>query len=273
MSRTLPTASRTPLHVFDSPESAGAFAAAETLTRLERAAARRGVMTLGCPGGRSLRTTYAALARLFGERRTDLRNLHIVMMDEYIEPDGDRWRCCPIDAHYSCRGFGDVAIRQVFNAAVPPALRGAPERVHAPDPNAPDDYELLLERLGGIDVFLLASGQTDGHVAFNPQGTELGAATRRVELSEHTRRDNLGTFPRFRDLAEVPRHGVTVGPGTIVRHSRAAIMALLGASKGTALRRISRSHAYDRDWPASVVVACADSQIVVDETAVRAAAL
>jgi len=273
MSRTLPTASRTPLRAFDTPEAAGAFAANETLVRLERAAAQRGVMTLGCPGGRSLRTTYAALAQLFGERGTDLRDLHIVMMDEYIEPDGEHWRRCPVTAHYSCRGFGDAAIRRVFNAAVPATRRMAPERVHAPDPNAPGDYEALLERLGGIDVFLLASGATDGHVAFNPQGTELGATTRRVELSEYTRRDNLATFPRFRDLAEVPRFGVTVGPGTIVRHSRAAIMALLGAGKGTALRRISRSLAYDRDWPASVVVACADSQIVADETAVRAAAL
>jgi glucosamine-6-phosphate deaminase len=273
MSRTMPTASRTPLRVFDSPESAGAFAAAETLVRLERAAARGGVMTLGCPGGRSLRTTYAALARAFGERRTDLRNLHIVMMDEYIEADGERWRHCPVDAHYSCRGFGDAAIRQVFNASVPAELRMAPERVHVPDPNAPDDYEALLDHLGGVDVFLLASGQTDGHVAFNPQGTELGATTRRVELSEHTRRDNLATFPRFRELGEVPRRGVTIGPGTIARYSRAAIMVLLGSGKGTALRRILSSHAYDRDWPATVVVACTDAQIVTDEAALHGAAL
>ncbi|HET6472827.1 MAG TPA: 6-phosphogluconolactonase [Pseudomonadales bacterium] len=272
MSRTIPTASRTPLQVFEGPESVGAYIAAETLARLERAA-RRGTTTLGCPGGRSLRTTYAALGRLFGEHSTDLRNLHIVMMDEYVEARGERWVYCPADAHYSCRGFGDVAIRQVFNAAVSPAQRMPARNVHAPDPNAPDEYEALLERLGGIDVFLLASGATDGHVAFNPQGTALGATTRVVELSEHTRRDNLGTFPRFRDLAEVPHHGVTVGPGTIVRHSRAAIMALLGSAKGTALRRISRSHAYDRDWPASVVVACTDAQIVADEAAVRAAAL
>src|SRR5262245_64113350 len=116
MSRLMPTASRTPLRAFDTPESAGAYAAAETFARLERAA-RRGVMTLGCPGGRSLRTTYAALARLFAERHFNLSNLHLVMMDEYVEARGERWTSCPADAHYSCRGFGETAIRQVFNAA------------------------------------------------------------------------------------------------------------------------------------------------------------
>jgi glucosamine-6-phosphate deaminase len=268
----MPTASRTPLRVFDTPESAGAYAAAETFARLERAA-RRGAMTLGCPGGRSLRTTYAALAELFAERHFDLSNLHVVMMDEYVEARGERWANCPANAHYSCRGFGETAIRQVFNAALPAALRMSADHVHAPDPNSPHDYEGLLDRLGGIDVFLLASGATDGHVAFNPQGTALGETTRIVELSEHTRRDNLGTFPRFRGLADVPRFGVTVGPGTIARHSRAAIMVLLGSGKGTALRRISRSLAYDRDWPASVIVACADAQLIADEAAVRAAAI
>src|SRR5215831_5422350 len=94
MSRSMPTASRTPLRVFDSPESAGAYAAAETFARLERAA-RRGTLTLGCPGGRSLRTTYAALARLFGENHFDLTNLHVLMMDEYAEARGERWASCP----------------------------------------------------------------------------------------------------------------------------------------------------------------------------------
>ncbi len=272
MSRTLPSASGVPVRVFDDPEAAGAFVAAEVFARLQRA--RRATWTLGCPGGRSLRTTYAALGRLFAERKADLRGLHVLLMDEYVErtPAG-LWCRCPTDAHYSCVGFGEVAIRRVFNADLPPALQMPSDHVHAPDPNAPQAYEALIERLGGIDVFLLASGQTDGHVAFNPQGTSLNETTRIIELAERTRRDNLATFPRFRDVSEVPAWGVSVGPGTIARHSRAAVMVLLGPGKGTALRRIASSRAYDRDWPASVVVACADAQIVADESAVRAADL
>ena len=236
--------------------------------RLERARRTRGLMTLGCPGGRSLRTTYAALARLAAVRRFDLRTLHILMMDEYIERDGEAFRLCPADAHYSCRRFGDLEIRQAFNAGLAASLQVPPENLHVPDPNAPPDYEALIERLGGVDVFLLASGQTDGHVAFNPRGCALDERTRVIELTQATRRDNLDTFPDFRDLAEVPRYGVSVGPGTIAHRSRSVLMMLLGAAKGLALHRVTSTPTYDPDWPASVVVECADAQIVTDEAAV-----
>jgi glucosamine-6-phosphate deaminase len=261
-------AGRIPVSVFATPEIAGNFAADEVLMRLERARRTRGLMTLGCPGGRSLRTTYAALARLAAVRRFDLRTLHILMMDEYIQRDGEAFRLCPADAHYSCRRFGDVEIRQAFNAGLASQLRVPLENLHVPDPNAPDDYEVLIERLGGVDVFLLASGQTDGHVAFNPQGCALGERTRVIELTQATRRDNLGTFADFRNLAEVPRYGVSVGPGTIAHHSRSALMMLLGAAKGPALQRVTSTPTYDPGWPASVVVECADAQIVTDEAAV-----
>ena len=150
-----------------------------------------------------------------------------------------RWALCPYDAHYSCRRFGDVEIRQRLNANIDTSLQMPAQNLHVPDPNAPDAYEALIEHLGGIDMFLLASGRTDGHVAFNPQGCALQERTRVIELSEATRRDNLDTFPNFRALAEVPRHGVSVGPATIARHSRAALLMLLGAGKAAALQRVT----------------------------------
>jgi glucosamine-6-phosphate deaminase len=260
-------ARRVPLGVFATPALAGEFAAEQALMRLEQGHRARGHMTLGCPGGRSLRSTYAALARLAALRRADGSRLHILMMDEYVERDGARWVPCPRDAHYSCTRFGDVEIRQVFNAELTAAARIPLRNLHVPDPNAPADFESLIERLGGIDMFLLASGASDGHVAFNPRGCALTERTRVVELSDATRRDNLGTFPLFRDLSEVPRYGVSVGPGTIARHSHSALLMLLGEAKATALERISAAHAYDPDWPATVVVECADAQIVADVAA------
>jgi len=259
-----------PLSVFTDAEAVGEFTARETLSRLERARQQRGVMTLGCPGGRSLRTTYRALARLATARNVDLRSLHIVMMDEYVEARGERWASCSPDAHYSCFRFGDTEIRQLFNAQLPEAMRVPASNLHVPDPNAALGYESLIGRLGGIDVFLLASGASDGHVAFNPQGCALGERTRIVELAEATRRDNLGTFPQFRDLSQVPRFGVSVGPGTIAAHSHAAILVLLGDGKAEAMRRVTATTHYDPDWPASVVLECADAQIVADQGAAGA---
>lgn len=217
-----------------------------------------------------MRTTYAAFAQIAADTRVDLSALHLVMMDEYVERHGATWAPCPADAHYSCRRFGEVEIRGVLNAALPPHCRIPVENLHVPDPAAPRDYETLLEHLGGIDVFLLASGQTDGHVAFNPRGSSAQECTRVIELAQETRRDNLATFPQFRDLADVPRYGVSVGTGTIARHSASAILLLLGAGKGLALRRIATASEYDPDWPASIVLACADAQIIADAAAVAA---
>ena len=266
----LASASNIPVHVFATAEAAGVYAARETAVRLVDAHRERGVMTLGCPGGRSARTTYAALARWAQENASDLRPLHLLMMDEYVHEAGGQWHCCPEEAHYSCLGFGEREIRSVLNDALPEARRVPRAQLHVPAPDRPADYDALIERLGGVDVFLLASGDSDGHVAFNPRGTPLHAPARVIELTDALRRDNLGTFPQFGSLAEVPRCGVSVGTGTIQRHSRAAILLLLGAGKGEALRRLCALHTYDDQWPASVVLACRDAQIVTDAAAVAA---
>jgi glucosamine-6-phosphate deaminase len=262
-------AERARVQVFESADALGAYAAARTLERLKVGLAARGVMTLGCPGGRTPQTTYAALARLIAGTGFDGSRLHLVMMDEYAERTDAGWRIPPERAHFSCTGFGERFIRGSLNAGLTKPIPR--ENLHLPDVNQPEKYEDVIANLGGIDVFLLASGASDGHVAFNPIGTNLRAGTRRVELSEATRRDNLKTFPDFRDLAEVPRFGVSVGPGTIAHHSHFALLILVGADKGKALTRISSATGYDPTWPATVIHACRAGEILADRAAATTA--
>lgn len=232
---------------------------------LDGLAATEGRYVLGCPAGRSPRTTYAALARRAAVAELDLSRLHIVMMDEYVEEGASGFQLCPHDAHYSCLGFGEREIRQALNAGLPPDRRVPPENLHGPDPADPEGYDRLIERLGGVDLFLLASGASDGHVAFNPPGTPLDRRTQLVELAETTRRDNLQTFPRFSGLAAVPRWGVSISPGSIMRLSRAALLLLPGENRALALRRILEG--YDPDWPASVIHLCQSPAILTDRAA------
>jgi glucosamine-6-phosphate deaminase len=203
-----------------------------------------GPFLLGCPGGRSLRGTYAALA---GRR---LERLVVVMMDEYVG--------APADAHFSCTRFAHEEI------AAP--LGVPPERVWLPDAADPGAYDERVAAAGGIDLFLLASGASDGHVAFNPPGSPRESRTRVVEIAESTRRDNLATFPGFTGLDEVPTHGVTVGIATIAA-ARAARLVLLGAGKREAARRLLALDDYDPAWPASVVHAVPDAEIWLDQEA------
>jgi glucosamine-6-phosphate deaminase len=255
------------LDVFDSPQALGLRLAAEIAELIEATPAT----VLGCPAGRTPRPVYRALAQIAADRRLDLSQLRLVMMDDYAARVGDGWSVPPMDAHYSCARFAELELRVGLNAGLPAGRRIPAEHVLFPDPNEPSAYEATIAHLGGIDLFILASGASDGHVAFNPPGTPAGAGTRIVELAETTRRDNLATFPDFKALEETPRHGVTVGPGTIARHARKATLVLTGAEKGLALSRVMAVRAYDPQWPASVVHACAEGVVLADRAAVEAA--
>ena len=115
----------------------------------------------------------------------------------------------------------------------------------------------------------MASGASDGHVAFNPPGTEKSARTRIVRIADETRQDNLGTFPDFKDITEVPKYGVTVGPETMVDVSAIAIMELVGSHKNKAFERISSATKYESDWPATIVRECKDYYILADKAAAK----
>lgn len=253
------------LSVFDDAAVLAEAAASLIIERFEMAP--RGRFVLGCPAGRTPLATYRALHRLAPQCGLDLRDLHLVLMDEYVERRADEWDLCPPEAHYSCRGFIERELRQPLNDRLAPT-KGLPvENLHVPDPRNPAAYEELIEGLGGVDLFLLASGASDGHVAFNPAGTPLAARTRVVALSQTTRRDNLATFPGFRTLDDTQTHGVSVGPGTIANWSHAALLMLTGDSKAEAFRRITCASSYDAAWPASVVHACANAMIYADRAA------
>jgi glucosamine-6-phosphate deaminase len=218
-------------------EAIGAELAAELG---ERHDAATGAFLVGCPGGRSLRTTYAAMAGRGWER------LVVVMMDEYEGAPGD--------AHYSCARF---AREEIAGPLGVPA-----DRVWLPD----DDYDERIAAAGGIDVFLLASGASDGHVAFLGPGSPRNGRTSLVTIAETTRRDNLATFPDFGELDEVPAHGLSVGLGTIGA-ARSLRLALHGADKRAATARLLSTDRFDQAWPATVVHDHPDAVIYVDEEA------
>jgi glucosamine-6-phosphate deaminase len=231
------------VRVFPDAAALGETLADEILARY---AASDGPFLLGCPGGRSLRTTYAALAA----RRPELDRLVVVMMDEYVG--------APARAHYSCTRFAHEEIAGPLGV---PA-----DRVWLPDADDPAAYDALIDGAGGVDLFLLASGATDGHVAFVPPGSPRNGRTSVLAIAESTRRDNLMTFPEFVSIDEVPTLGVSVGLGTIAA-SRAVRLVLHGAAKRFATKRLLALEAFDASWPASIVHEWRNAEIWVDEEA------
>ena len=232
----------TPLRVLPTPEAIGDYLAERLLDRFEHARQLGKKFLLGCPTGRTPRPVYEEITR----HGRDLSDVVLVMMDEYV-PSGDE--------PWSCHSF--VRRHMPWNA-----------EVWFPDPNDPAAYDRRIAEAGGIDFFLLASGASDGHVAFNQPGTPRDSRTRVVPLSEATRRDNLKTSPSFGSLENVPSRGVTVGIATIAA-AREAVMVVWGESKRLTLTRMRAADRYDSSWPATVIHEIAAREIVCDAEAAR----
>jgi glucosamine-6-phosphate deaminase len=256
--------------VFDGPQELGRCLAAMIADGIEEAAGAGRPFLLGCPSGRSPRSTYEALAGEVAARGLDLSGLVIVMMDEYVERDeasGGMRRVDPAAGH-SCLRFGQAEIEGRLNAVAGPGRGIRPGRLWVPDPAAPEAYERMIERYGGIDLFIVASGAGDGHIAFNPPGSARDSVTRVVRLAEQTRRDNLDSFPSFGgDIGRVPLYGVTVGVGTIREHSRQAVMVAHGESKARTARLVAEADRYQPEWPATILAECACPLLLVDRAA------
>jgi glucosamine-6-phosphate deaminase len=255
------------IEIHNDVSELGKALACKIVDQMLAAQSERRRYLLGCPGGRSPKPVYAELATMAINFDLDLSNVTLVMMDDYLEGNAPPFRYVDINAHYSCRRFAIVEIAAVLNRGKPPAKQIQPENIWYPDPENCEFYDERIADAGGIDLFILASGATDGHIAFNPPGSPRCCKSRIVRLAQQTRSDNLKTFPDFTSLSEVPKFGVTIGVGSIAKHSKSAAMVVFGADKKLAFQEISQASVYSPDWPASIITECSDAILYADVVA------
>lgn len=256
------------MRVFPSADAIGEHVAERLHDRIEQACRSGKQFVLGCPTGRTPRPVYGAMARQLAEKSQDLSHLILVMMDEYLVAAGVGFEYAPADEEWSCHHFARVEIADRLNERLPPPRRLRDDSVWFPDPRDAAAYDAKIADAGGIDFFILASGASDGHVAFNPPGSTRDSRTRIIRLSEETRRDNLQTFPAFGTLAAVPSHGISVGIDTIAS-AKEGVMIVWGAGKRLTLTRIVTAEHYEPDWPATVIHECAVREILTDTDAAK----
>jgi glucosamine-6-phosphate deaminase len=256
------------LTVHPSPDALGDAVASRILADIDRANASGSRFLLGAPTGRTPRPILTALATQLAARRHDLSRVTLVMMDEYLVPHDGKLAWASHDDDFGCHAYAWREYLPALNAALPRDARVKETSVWFPDPDDPAEYDRRIADAGGVDFFLLASGASDGHVAFNQPGSPRDSRTRVVELSDPTRRDNLQTHPAFGSLNNVPKFGVTVGIATIAS-ARAAAMVVWGPGKRETFRRLTTATRYDPAWPATVIHEVPAGQIVADEQAAR----
>jgi glucosamine-6-phosphate deaminase len=258
--------SKTPLRVFPSPDAIGEDLAERLLHRIEQARLSEKRFLLGCPTGRTPRPLIGAMARRLAETGQDISHLVLVMMDEYVVPGAGGFDCVPAAEPWSCRYFARIEIADRLNRGQRSEHQLDAASIWFPDPRDPSAYDTRISDVGGINFFILASGASDGHVAFNPPGSPRESRTRIVPLPQQTRRDNLQSFPAFGTLSEVPGHGVSVGIDTIAS-AKEAVMVVWGAGKRLTLARMVRAERYEPEWPATVIHECGVREILSDADA------
>jgi glucosamine-6-phosphate deaminase len=219
--------------------------------RLNEAAGRPTV--LGLATGSTPVRLYRELARLHREEKLSFKTVLTFNLDEY-------YGLSPVHPE-SYRRFMD---EQLFRH-----IDILPENTHVPDGTVPRGeafhwcqvYEERICAAGGLDLQLLGIGRT-GHIGFNEPGSTSESRTRLVTLDSLTRRDAARDF---RGEANVPRHAITMGIGTILEARKIVLLAWGEAKAGVVARAVEEPPT--DALPASFLQRHADVRMLVDEAA------
>jgi len=105
-----------------------------------------------------------------------------------------------------------------------------PANCFFPDPDAPEEYDRLIEDLGGIDLAVLGIGE-DCHIGYNEPGTLFESRTHVQKLTDRTKRQLLKRG--FTD-ADMPETAVTMGIHDLTR-ARHVLLLAFGEDKAAAV--------------------------------------
>ncbi len=242
-----------PTEIHASADAASKVLAAEiaALIRARAAEGRRAV--LGLATGSTPVRLYRELIRLHKEEGLSFANVVTFNLDEYYglgrgHPES-YWR---------------FMHEQLFNHVDLPAAH-----IHVPDGTAPRGevfgwcraYEEQIREAGGLDLQILGIGRT-GHIGFNEPGSGRDSRTRLVTLDSLTRRDAARDFL---GEANVPRHAITMGVGTIL-DARKIVLLAWGEAKARVVAEAVENPPVD-SLPASFLQGHPDVRFLLDPAA------
>ncbi|MSU24227.1 MAG: glucosamine-6-phosphate deaminase [Opitutus sp.] len=199
--------------VHASADAASALVAADIAALIRQNTAAGRPTVLGLATGSTPVRLYRELIRLHREEKLSFKKVITFNLDEYhglprTHPES-YWR---------------FMHEQLFNHLDLPAAS-----INVPDGTVPRAdvfascrvYEEKIRAAGGLDLQVLGIGRT-GHIGFNEPGSGRDSRTRLVTLDALTRRDAARDFL---GEANVPRHAITMGVGTILDAKRIVLLA------------------------------------------------
>ena len=206
---------------------------------------------LGLATGSSPVGTYQNLVKWYQNGDLDFSNVSSINLDEYrgLRPDNDQ----------SYRYFMDTNLFNHIN--IDKSKTFVPNGLEEDSQKACDDYDQIIETMGGVDLQLLGLGH-NGHIGFNEPGESFPTETHCITLSEQTIKANARFFATE---DEVPRQAYTMGIRSIML-AKKIVMVVSGEDKAEILKNVVNGPITPQ-VPASVLQLHRDVVIVADEAA------
>lgn len=206
---------------------------------------------LGLATGSTPIGTYENLVERYQKGDLDFSGITTVNLDEYkgLTKDNDQSYYYFMNDHL----FSKVNVD--------------PKRTFLPDGTEPDsakaceDYNQVIESVGGVDLQLLGLGH-NGHIGFNEPSDIFKAKTHCVDLTETTVQANKRFFASIDD---VPRQAYTMGIQTIMQ-AKKILVIVSGADKAGIVKEAFFG-AITPKVQASVLQLHSDVILVADEAA------
>jgi glucosamine-6-phosphate deaminase len=233
--------------IFDEKESASQYAAKIFAKQIRE----KPDTVIGLATGSTPLLLYTELRRQHDEESLDFSGITSFNLDEYVGLDSDH--------PSSYRYFMQRALFDHVNMKS--------NRVHLPNGMSDDvpatcaGYEKSINAAGGIDLQVLGLGG-DGHIGFNEPSSSLASRTRIKTLTHETREDNARFFE---SPADVPRHCITMGIGTIME-ARQIVLLAFGERKAAAVQQVVEGPV-SAMWPATILQMHPSVVVLLDEAA------
>ena len=185
-------------------------AAAERIREQVMNGRRDSVLALAC--GETMKPLWARLIALVEEGKLSLRDVRILCVTELVSVEEQK--TCQYALTEGLLDKTDIKAENCF----------------FPDPSAPEDYDRLIEAMGGIDMAVLGIGE-NCHIGYNEPGTLFDSHTHLQKLTDRTKRQLL---KRGFTEADLPEQAVTMGIRDLTE-AREILLLASGEEKSAAV--------------------------------------
>ncbi|MBB4037117.1 glucosamine-6-phosphate deaminase [Dysgonomonas hofstadii] len=240
---------KVPTKIFESSVEASLQIAGEIAKKIKEKQNSGVSFVLGLPGGHSPQTIYSELIRLHKEEGLSFKNVVVFNIYEFYPLITQ----ANSNLHLLKESFLDHVDID-------------PENIYSPDGFTPKEeilnycreYELTIQRLGGIDYLLLGLGRA-GNIGINIAGSSMSSQTRLILLDTQSKKEAVNTFGSI-DL--VPPSAITMGVSTIMKAKEIALIAW-GEDKAKSVKDVVEGVMSDA-IPASCLQAHENASVYID---------